>query len=163
MLSCCCCCSCCQRHSGRDISPSQASANANVPSVLWCCSLGMRKGIQTVKSEWCGDGMVICLERSADLHMTQLMPLPLTVSCFSKIQIGFTFLALAHQRWSQTNSHWIGPRWWRRVCVCVCVCACLQKSHTVPLTAKSAFVGLYFLTAQFYRCWHIRLYCCLIS
>ena len=40
--------------------------------------------------------MVICLERGADLHMAQLMPLPLTVSCFSKIQIGFTFLLLAH-------------------------------------------------------------------
>jgi len=40
--------------------------------------------------------MVICLERDAALHMTQLMPLPLTVSCFSKIQIGFTFLVLAH-------------------------------------------------------------------
>ena len=36
--------------------------------------------------------MVICLERGADLHMAQLMPLPLTVSCFSKILIGFTFL-----------------------------------------------------------------------
>ena len=40
--------------------------------------------------------MVICLERGADLHMAQLMPLPLTVSCFSKIQIGFTFLVRAH-------------------------------------------------------------------
>ena len=40
--------------------------------------------------------MVICLERGADLHMAQLMPLPLTVSCFSKIQIGFTFLVLAY-------------------------------------------------------------------
>ena len=40
--------------------------------------------------------MVICLERGADLHMAQLMPLPLTVSCFSKIQIGFTFLVLVH-------------------------------------------------------------------
>jgi len=36
--------------------------------------------------------MVIYLERGADLHMSQLMPLSLTVSCFSKIQIGFTFL-----------------------------------------------------------------------
>ena len=34
--------------------------------------------------------MVVCLERGADLHMAQLMPLPLSVSCFSKIQIGFT-------------------------------------------------------------------------
>ena len=40
--------------------------------------------------------MVICLERDADLHMAQLMPLPLTVSCSSKIQIGFTFLVPAH-------------------------------------------------------------------
>jgi len=32
----------------------------------------------------------------ADLHMAQLMPLPLTVSCFSKIQIGFTYLLPAH-------------------------------------------------------------------
>jgi len=40
--------------------------------------------------------MVICLERGVDLHMAQLMPLPLTFSCLSKIQIGFTFLAPAH-------------------------------------------------------------------
>jgi len=40
--------------------------------------------------------VVICLERGADLHMAQLMPLPLTVSCFSKIQIGFTFLLPVH-------------------------------------------------------------------
>ena len=39
--------------------------------------------------------MVICLERGAGLHMAQLMPLPLAVSCFSKIHIGFTFLVLA--------------------------------------------------------------------
>jgi len=38
-----------------------------------------------------GAVMVICLERGAGLHMAQLMLL----SCFSKIQIGFTFLALA--------------------------------------------------------------------
>ena len=30
------------------------------------------------------------------MHTAQLMPLPLTVSCFSKIQIGFTFLVPAH-------------------------------------------------------------------
>ena len=40
--------------------------------------------------------MVICLERGADLHMAQQIPLPLTVSSFSKIQIGFTFLVPAH-------------------------------------------------------------------
>jgi len=47
------------------------------------------------KTEWWGAGVVICLQRGADLHMAQLMPLPLTVSCFSKIQIGFTFLVPA--------------------------------------------------------------------
>ena len=48
------------------------------------------------KSEWWGSGMVISLRKGADLHMAQLMPVPLTFSCFSKIQIGFTFLVPAH-------------------------------------------------------------------
>jgi len=47
------------------------------------------------KLECWGTGMVICLERDADLHTTQLMPLPLTVSSFIKIQICFTFLVPA--------------------------------------------------------------------
>jgi len=42
------------------------------------------------KTEWWDAGVVICLEQDADLHMAQLMPLPLNVSCFSKIQIGST-------------------------------------------------------------------------
>ena len=57
--------------------------------------------------------MVICLERGADFHTAQLMPLPLTVSCFSKIQIGFTFLVPAH-----LGSPGKGPL---NGCVCVCV------------------------------------------
>ena len=64
--------------------------------MLLCCWLGGRKGIRPAKTEWWGAGVVICLERGADLHMAQLMPLPLIVSCFSKIQIGFTFLVLAY-------------------------------------------------------------------
>jgi len=63
------------------------------------------------KTEWWGAGMVICLERVADLHMAQLMPLPLTVSCFSKIQIGFNFLVPAY-----LGSP--GKRAVKRVCVC---------------------------------------------
>ena len=39
--------------------------------------------------------LVIGLEQDADLHMAQLILLPLTVSCFSKIQIGFAFLVPA--------------------------------------------------------------------
>ena len=58
--------------------------------------------------------MVICLERGADLHTAQLMPLPLTVSCFRKIQIGVTFLVPAHPG----NP---GKRAVKRVCVCVCI------------------------------------------
>ena len=57
--------------------------------------------------------MVICLERGADLHMAQLIPLPLIVSCFSKIQIGFAFLVPAHPGSP-------GKRATKRVCVCVC-------------------------------------------
>jgi len=74
------------------------SGNMNkMPSVLWRCWLGGRKGIRPVKKlERWGAGVVICLELGADLHMAQLMPLPPTVSCFSKIQIGFTFLVPAH-------------------------------------------------------------------
>ena len=48
------------------------------------------------KLQWWGTGVVISLERVVDLHVAQLMPLPLTVSCFRKIQIGFTFLVPAH-------------------------------------------------------------------
>jgi len=58
--------------------------------------------------------MVICLELGADLHMAQLMPLPLTVSCFSKIQIGFTCLVPAHPGSP-------GERAIKHVCVCACV------------------------------------------
>jgi len=65
------------------------------------------------KLDWWGTGMVICLERDADLHMAQLMPLLFTVSCFSKIQIGFTFLVQAHPGSP-------GKRAVKRVCVCVC-------------------------------------------
>ena len=48
------------------------------------------------KTERWGACVVICLERGADLHMAQLMPLPLTASCFSHIPIGFTFLVPPH-------------------------------------------------------------------
>jgi len=57
--------------------------------------VGRQEGHRPVKTEWWGAGMVICLEQGANLHMDYLMPLPLTVSCFSKIQIGFTFLVPA--------------------------------------------------------------------
>jgi len=72
--------------------------------------------------------MVVCLEQGAkDLHMAQLMSL--TVSCFSKIQIGLTFLVPAH-----LGS--LGKRAVKRVCVCVYVCVCV--SLTCPLNPNAA-------------------------
>jgi len=60
-----------------------------------------------------GGGLAwLSLERGADLHMAQLMPLPLTLSCLSKIQIGFTILVPAH-----LGSP--GQRAVKRVCVCM--------------------------------------------
>jgi len=73
---------------------------------------GARDSEWPVKTERWGAGMVICLERGADLHVVQLMPLPLTVSCFSKIHIGYTFLVPAHLGDP-------GQRAVKRVCVCV--------------------------------------------
>ena len=60
--------------------------------------------------------MVICLERGADLHTAQLMPLPLTVSCFSKIQTVFSFLVPAH----------LGSPGKKPLNGCVCVRACVR-------------------------------------
>jgi len=77
--------------------------------------------------------VVICLERGADLHMVQPMPLPLTVSCFTKIQIGFTFLVPAHPGSP-------GQRAIKRVCVCVCVCGhivCLCSEFVGPVAPSS--------------------------
>ena len=98
--------------------------------MLWCCWLGGRKGIRPLIqclilvqcilfaclndiTEWWGAGVVICLEWGADLHMFQLMSLPLTVSCFSKIQIGFAFLVPAHL--GSPGKRAVKPVW----CVCV--------------------------------------------
>jgi len=72
--------------------------------------------------------MVVCLERGADLHMAQLMPLPLTVFCFSKIQIGFTFLVPAHPGSP-------GQRAVKRVCVCEV--AVVGPRHTLILTSEA--------------------------
>jgi len=76
------------------------------------------------------------------LHMAQLMPLPLTVSCLSKIQIGFTILVPAHPGSP-------GQRAVKRVCVCsllnqsirsaLCVCRSMSFTEmTRPLAAAAA-------------------------
>jgi len=86
-------------------------------TLLFPCTLALLVGQQEghpacKKTEWWGAGMVICLEQGADLRTAQLMPLPLTVSCFNKIQFRFTFLVPAH-----LGSP--GQRAIKRVCVCV--------------------------------------------
>ena len=77
--------------------------------------------------------MVICLERGADLHMAQLMPLPLTVPCSSKIQIGFTFLVPAHPGSP-------GKKAVKRVCVCARVTLdyCALCKHLLTLSFEQA-------------------------
>ena len=78
------------------------------------------------KTKRWGAGVVICLERGADLHMVQRIPLPLTVSCFSKILIGFTFLVPAH----------LGSPGQRAVTQGVCVCYLCQAKLKVHVNVK---------------------------
>ena len=97
------------------------SCHVDLPSVLWRCWLGGRKGIRPVKN-WvvgCWRGY---LGWDADLHIAQQMPLPLTISCSSKFRLVLTFLVL--------------PFWYlltrvipdifqksSKMVVCVCVCS----------------------------------------
>ena len=96
---------------------------------------GRQEGHPACK-KWWGAGVVICLERGADLHMSHLMPPPLTVSCFSKIQFGFTFLVLAHP-----GSH--GKRVVKLVCVCVCVCVCVVEDIRTVTIRKRCWVTVW--------------------
>ena len=66
-------------------------------------------------TEWWVAGAVICLERGADLHMAQLMPLPLTVSCYSKSRLVLPF-------WYRLTRV-VPEKGPLNGCVCVCVCA----------------------------------------
>ena len=80
--------------------------------------------------------MVICLERGADLHIAQLMPLPLTVSCFS---IGFTI-------WYRLTRVVLDKGPLNR-CVCVCVSfSALYQSDKTAGSYYCAVVSFYFLT-----------------
>ena len=78
--------------------------------------------------------MVICLERVADLHMSQLMPLPPIVSCFGKIQIGFTFLVPAHP-----GSPGQRAVKWVRVCVGLVLCFTNVVMHELCVLPAGCF------------------------
>jgi len=62
-----------------------------VPSVLWRCWLGGRKGIRPVKNWVVGCWRGYLSGARCRFAYAQLIPLPLTISCSSKIYIGFTF------------------------------------------------------------------------
>ena len=79
--------------------------------------------------------MVICLERGADLHMAQLMPLPLTVSCFSKIQIGFSNLIPADPGNPRQRAV-------KRVCVCFFLNLCVYSKCTCSFVFTYNYVSL---------------------
>jgi len=88
-------------------------------------------------SEWWGAGVVVCLEQGADLHMAQLMPLPLTVSCFTKIQIGFTFLVQAYLGSPAKRAVKLG---------CLCVCP-YYLNIFYSTTVFTSFVPILFLNS----------------
>jgi len=87
--------------------------------------------------------VVVCLEQGADLHIAQLMPLTLIVSCFSKIQMGFTFLVPAH-----LGSP--GKRAVKRVCVCACFLTLMfhtvvhQHMHGVVVFLITTLLKIYY-------------------
>jgi len=99
------------------------------PPVLWHCWLGSRKGIRPVKTEWWDTGVVMCLERGADLHIGQLMPLPLTIFCSSKSRLVFTFLVLAHPAPGSPVQRAMCCCYFC-CCCCCCYCCCLIKWWT---------------------------------
>ena len=101
-----------------------------VPSVLWRCWLGGRKGIRPVKNmdmEWWGAGMVICLEWGAnDLHMVQLMP---------------SSLASAKSRMVYPSGNGLPRLSWKKgrltfVCVCVCDCVCALMHSLIQCSTE---------------------------
>jgi len=96
------------------------------------------------RNEWQCAGIIICLELGADLHVAQMMPVPLTVSCFSKIQIGFTFLVLAHPGLGSP-----GKRAVKRVCVCVLADRVVLDKGLLKVCVYSYNFELNFLTAYY--------------
>ena len=128
-----------------------------VPSVLWRCWLGGRKGIRPVKNwvVWCWHGFPSGARCRLAYCMAQLMPLPLAVSCFSKIQIGLIFLVLAY-----LGSPGKGPL---NGCVCVCVRACVRVVYM--MCAFSALTLLAGWQEGYPACknWVVRCWCGYLS
>ena len=110
-----------------------------LPSVLWRCWLGGRKGIRPVKN-WVVTEMLVWLSvwnkvQTCIIWPSWWMPLPLTVSCFSKIQFGFAFLVPAHLGSPRKRAI-------KRVCVCACVRARACVCNGLPLPVLLSAVCL---------------------
>ena len=102
------------------------------------------------KTKWWGAGMVICLERGADLHMASVK---------SRLVLPFWY------RLTRVVPE-KGPLNW---CVCVCVCVCYYEQTTVSVTcyllndqsvmhSESADVSSNYLTAytNFTKIFHYK-------
>ena len=78
-------------------------------------------------------GVVICLERVADLHSAQLMPLPLTVSCFRLVLPFWYRLTRVVQDKVPLNG-----------CVCACVraCVCVHSTDFTGIEVASPFAAV---------------------
>ena len=94
-----------------------------VPSVLWRCWLGGRKGIRPVKN-WVVGCWRGCLGWGADLHTAQQLPLPLTISCSSKSRLVLTILVLPF--W-YLLTRMVSDIFQKSSKTVVCVCVCFMK------------------------------------
>ena len=77
-----------------------------------------------------------------DLHMGQMMPLPFTVSCFTKILIGFTF-------W-----YWLSRVVPEKGPLHVCVCDAeqvFQRHRSSAIWARDQTVNFYFVATEIHR------------
>ena len=109
-----------------------------LPSVLWHCWLGGRKGIRPVEN-WVVGCWRGCLGWGADLHIAQQMPLPLTISCSSKSRLVLTFLVYlsgtCSRGWSRTYSR----RALKQLCMLSLACkiiVCIQSNQSLQFYVK---------------------------
>jgi len=115
------------------LSVMQYAFNALTLLVEW------QEGHPTCKKLSGGAGVVICPEQGADLHIAQLMPLPLTVSCFSKSRLVLPFWYWL--TWVVMQQKHFGDQ---MLCYCTYALGCiaLRGKNTIwPLTVNILWTG----------------------
>jgi len=80
--------------------------------------------------------MVMCLGRGADLHMAQLMPLPLTIYYSRRKPDWFYLSGASCPGWSRTKSK-------RAINGCVCVRACVRACVRLCVYVAFCIVAFY--------------------